>query len=122
MALHPQAQVICDATAAAPEIVLCDETLLEQRAAFGALLMLAGEPEPVFAVDDYDADGVPVRVYRPSPDPDLPVVVYLHGGGWTIGTVQQFDPTLRQVANVTEAIVVAPEYRLARSIRSRRRS
>ena len=113
MALHPQAQVICDATAAAPEIVLCDDTLLEQRAVFGALLMLAGEPEPVFSVDDHDADGVPVRVYRPSPDPHLPVVVYLHGGGWTIGTVEQFDPILRQVANATEAIVVAPEYRLA---------
>ena len=31
----------------------------------------------MFAVEDRDADGVPVRVYRPSPDPDLPVVVVL---------------------------------------------
>jgi acetyl esterase len=113
MALHPQAQVICDATAAAPRVVLGDETLLEQRAGFGMLLLLAGEAEPVFAVEDHDADGVPARVYRPSPDPGLPVVVYLHGGGWTIGTVEQFDPVLRQIANVTNAVVVAPDYRLA---------
>ncbi len=80
---------------------------------FGMLMLLAGEPEPVFAVEDRDADGVPVRIYRPSPDADLPVVVYLHGGGWTIGTVEQYDPVMRQVANAANAIVVAVEYRLA---------
>jgi acetyl esterase len=113
MPLHPQAQTICDAMNALEGPAWTDETLPEQRTGFGMLLMLAGEPEPVFAVDDYDADGVPVRVYRPSPDPDLPVVMYFHGGGWTIGTVEQFDPILRQVANATNAIVVAPDYRLA---------
>jgi acetyl esterase len=46
----------------------------------------AGEVEPVFAVEDHDADGVAVRVYRSSPEPALPVVVFFHGGGWTIGT------------------------------------
>ena len=75
--------------------------------------MVAGEPEPVFAVEDRDADGVPVRIYRPSPDPDLPVIVYFHGGGWTIGTVEQYDPIARQVANATDAIVVSLDYRLA---------
>jgi acetyl esterase len=111
--LDPQAQAICDAVNALERVTLCDETLEEQREAFGALLLLAGEPEPVFAVDDHDAAGVPVRVYRPSPDVGLPVIVYVHGGGWTIGHVEQFDPILRQLANATDAIVVAPEYRLA---------
>ena len=55
------------------------------REQFGGLLLLAGEPEAVFAVEDRDAEGVPIRIFRPSPDPDLPVVVYFHGGGWTIG-------------------------------------
>ena len=36
------------------------------------LAMAGGEPEPVFAVEDRDADGVPVRVYRPSPDAEPP--------------------------------------------------
>jgi len=111
--LDPQAKVICDATNALERMEYTDATLAEQRTGFGALLMLAGEPEPVFAVEDRDADGVPVRIYRPSPDPQLPVVVYLHGGGWVIGTVEQFDPILRQVANATQAVVVAPDYRLA---------
>jgi acetyl esterase len=114
MPLHPQAQVFCDAVNAMGEVLPSDERLQEVRDAFGLLEQAgAGEPQPVFAVEAADADGVPVRVYRPSPDPDLPVVVYFHGGGWTIGTVEQFDPITRQVANAANAIVVSVDYRLA---------
>ena len=67
----------------------------------------------MFAVEDRDADGVPVRVYRPSPDADLPVFVYFHGGGWAIGSVEQFDLIARQLANASDAIVVSVDYRLA---------
>jgi acetyl esterase len=114
MALHPQAQTLCDLVNALGGAPASDETLQEARDGFALLVASgAGEPEPVFAVEDLDADGVPVRVYRPSPDPDLPVVVYLHGGGWTIGSVEQFDPIVRQLANAANAIVVSVEYRLA---------
>jgi acetyl esterase len=113
VALHPQAKVICDAANAVEPPARTDENLELMRTGYGGILMLAGEAQPVFAVEDRDADGVPVRVYRPSPEPDLPVVVYLHGGGWTIGNVEQYDAIVRQVANASEAIVVAPEYRLA---------
>jgi acetyl esterase len=111
--LHPQAQAICDAVNALEHPAYDDAILAQLREQFGALLLLAGEPEAVFAVEDRDAEGVPVRIFRPSPDPGLPVVVYFHGGGWTIGSVAQFDPILRQIANATDAIVVAPDYRLA---------
>jgi acetyl esterase len=40
-------------------------------------------------------------------------VVYFHGGGWTIGSVDQFDLITRQIANATNAIVVSVDYRLA---------
>src|SRR5436853_2420533 len=113
MPLHPQAQAICDAANAVERPALADENLQLQREAFGGLMLLAGEPEPVYSVEDRDAEGIPVRIYRPSPDDGLSVVVYLHGGGWTIGSVDQYDPVMRQVANAANAIVVAPEYRLA---------
>ena len=54
-----------------------------------------GEPENVYAIGDLDADGVPVRVYRPSAEDNLPVVVYFHGGGWTIGSVDVYDTVTR---------------------------
>lgn len=47
-----------------------DERLQEVRDGFATLLVMgAGAPEPVFAISDLDADGVPVRVYRPTPEP-----------------------------------------------------
>jgi acetyl esterase len=112
MPLDPQAKVLLDAFANAPVIPLNDDTLAEQRAAFGMLLMMAGEPPEMHAVADHDANGVPVRIYHPAGDPHLPVVVFLHGGGWTIGSVEQYDPVARQIAAASGAIVVAADYRL----------
>jgi acetyl esterase len=114
MPLHPQAQAVCDLVNAIGEVAPSTERLQEIRDSFGMLVVTgAGEPAPMFAVDALDTDGVPVRVYRPSSDPGLPVVVYFHGGGWTIGTVDQFDLITRQVAAVCNAVVVSVEYRLA---------
>jgi acetyl esterase len=114
MPLHPQAQALCDLINSMPWVPPDNARLDEIRASFAGLVVLgAGPEEAVFGVEDADADGVPVRIYRPSPDPDLPVVVYFHGGGWTIGSVAQFDLVTRQVANATNAIVVSVDYRLA---------
>ena len=114
MPLHPQAQALCDLVNAMGEVVPSNERLQEIRDGFAGLVaMTAGESEAVFAVEDVDADGVPARVYRPSPDPDRPVIVYFHGGGWTIGAVDQYDLVTRQIANMTDAIVVSVDYRLA---------
>ncbi len=77
------------------------------------LAMTGGEPEPIFAAEDHDADGVPVRVYRPSAATNLPILVVLHGGGWVIGSVDEYDLTARQFANASGAIVVSVDYRLA---------
>ena len=64
---------------------------------------------------------VPLRVYVPitTPDPEaedgtpLPVVVYFHGGGWTIGSHDTVAPQCRYMANAARAIFVSVEYRLA---------
>jgi acetyl esterase len=114
MALHPQAQSLCDALNAAPSIAASDETLEMTRANFALLLTAgAGDPPEVASIIDAVADGVPVRVVRPSEDPGLPVVVYFHGGGWTIGRAAEFDYVARQVAVAAGALVVSVDYRLA---------
>jgi len=112
--LHPQAQVLCDLVNAAGGPPAGDATLQQSRDGLALLYASAcGEPEAVYAVGDLDADGVPVRVYRPSADDGLPVVVFLHGGGWTIGSVDVYDPFARAIANRALATVVSVEYRLA---------
>jgi len=42
-----------------------------------------------------------------------PAIVYLHGGGWTVGSLATYEPFCRKLANVTGQIVIWVEYRLA---------
>ena len=43
----------------------------------------------------------------------LPAIVYLHGGGWTLGSLATYEPFCRALANTTGQIVIWVEYRLA---------
>jgi acetyl esterase len=55
---------------------------------------------------------IPIRVYRPNVQ-DAPVVVFYHGGGWTLGTLDSIDGVCRELANRAECVVVSVDYRLA---------
>src|SRR5271166_1414692 len=62
-----------------------------------------------------DLTDIPARIYWP-PIPahdDLPVVVFYHGGGWSIGDLDTHDAVARAHAVGAEAIVVSVDYRLA---------
>lgn len=76
-------------------------------------------PEPVDSVVDTtipaELGEIPVRVYTPagtSGGAPLPVIVYYHGGGWTIGSYDVYDSSGRALANAANAIVVSVNYRL----------
>jgi acetyl esterase len=55
---------------------------------------------------------VPVRVFVPDGQPRS-VIVYYHGGGWVIGSVEDYDATTRLLAQRTGSVVVSVDYRLA---------
>lgn len=66
--------------------------------------------------DARDGHGIPVRVYRPSrPDGrgQYPVVVYLHGGGWVLGSTRGYDPLCGHLADALPALVLSIDYRMA---------
>ena len=114
MPLHPQAVAFCALVNSGGDVELTDDSVTALREGWGLLLSVgAGPAEPVFAVEDRRAAGVPVRVYRPAGATGLPIVVFFHGGGWTIGSVEQYDPVVRQLANRAGAVVVSVDYRLA---------
>ena len=69
-------------------------------------------PEEVRSVEELDAGDVPVRIYRPGPG-DLPGLVYLHGGGWVLGSLDSHDPLCRTLAARSGCAVIAVGYRLA---------
>ena len=57
--------------------------------------------------------GIALRLYRPVASGVLPVLVYFHGGGWTIGDLDTHDVLCRQLCLASGAAVVAVDYRLA---------
>ncbi|MGI8505604.1 MAG: alpha/beta hydrolase [Solirubrobacteraceae bacterium] len=73
---------------------------------------LFGPAARVASVEDVDASGVPVRVYRPAVG-ELPGLVYCHGGGWVAGSLESHDPLCRTLAARSGCAVVAVDYRLA---------
>jgi acetyl esterase len=75
------------------------------------------EPEPVGDTMDLKIAGesgeVPIRVYVPESEGLHPALVYVHGGGWVTGSIDEFDATCRALVNATDRLVVSVEYGLS---------
>jgi acetyl esterase len=71
------------------------------------------------SVEDRTVEGpdgeVPIRVYDPREDPDGddPLVLYFHGGGFVVGSIETHDGPCRKLAAETGYPVVSVDYRLA---------
>ena len=69
--------------------------------------------------DDYTVDvdlltGVNIRVYRPADcEEDLPAMLWLHGGGYCLGSIQIDDEFARNMVKNVGCVVVSVDYRLA---------
>ncbi|MBS1895742.1 MAG: alpha/beta hydrolase [Actinobacteria bacterium] len=63
-------------------------------------------------VRDIEVEGLPARLYRPRAEPS-PLILYLHAGGWTVGSVASADRLCRRLAAAADAAVLSLEYRLA---------
>ena len=114
VALDPQAKVILDLMADSG-FTFEGVTHEELRERMGVTAM----PSPIElpSVTDRSIPGpageIPVRIYRPSTEADLPVTVFFHGGGWVIGDLESHDHCCRVIASKAECVVVAVDYRLA---------
>lgn len=59
------------------------------------------------------AGDIPVRIYTPDAKGPLPVLVYLHGGGFVVGSLDSHDSVCRALAHRASVVVVSVDYRLA---------
>jgi cation diffusion facilitator CzcD-associated flavoprotein CzcO/acetyl esterase/lipase len=53
------------------------------------------------------------RLYRPPSKGPHPIVVYFHGGGWVLGSLDSNDPLCRDLCVRSDAVVVSVNYRHA---------
>ncbi|WP_089718107.1 alpha/beta hydrolase [Candidatus Entotheonella palauensis] len=120
MPLDPQAQTLLDKIAAANVPPLHELTIEEARQANANLFITRHEPQAVRAVEDRvipspagAGHGTPIRVYTPQGDGPFPVLVYFHGGGWVVGSLETHDAQCRALSHGASCVVVAVDYRLA---------
>jgi acetyl esterase len=118
VALLPEIRALLDQMAARGRPPLHRQAVAQARAFYvedspdligpaAAMASVAGRVVPGPAGD------LPVRVYTPEGEPPFPIVVWFHGGGWVVGTLDTYDPLCRALAAAVPAVVVSVDYRLA---------
>ena len=72
---------------------------------------------PIVRVENLSIPGaagpMPARLYHPAGQEARPLVIFVHGGGWTFGSLESHDGIARHLAKESDCAVLAFEYRLA---------
>ena len=117
MPVDPQAQALLDMLTAMNVPPMHTQSVAEVRASYDAMAQFRAAPEEVHTVENRTIPGpageIPIRIYTPEGTGPLPVLVFFHGGGWTIGTLDSHDGVCRALTNQAQCIVVSVDYRLA---------
>ena len=76
--------------------------------------------EDVANTEEYSIDGpatsdrpVPLRVYEPDAEPPYPMLVFYHGGGFMVGSLDTHDNICAALTNRADCLTVSVDYRLA---------
>jgi acetyl esterase len=121
MPLDPGAQAVLDLIRESGRPALHTLTPAEAReVSTAAVPVLQPDPQEVAEVEDLACPGpagpVGLRRYRgvgTDPAAALPCLVFIHGGGWVIGSLATYDQLCRSLANHLGACVISVDYRLA---------
>ena len=140
MSVHPQAQVLLDARnkqkffpddnniaqlrAVADQSSRCEYIVnmhrpVKQRLQASCCCRGFNNGQHIASVEDIKIPGgagsIQARVYNPEPQASapLPVLVFLHGGGWVMCSIETHDALCRDLAKQSNIIVVSVDYRLA---------
>jgi acetyl esterase len=113
--LDPRARALLDRLAGRPPADRLP--LAEARRAYAALVASGGSAPAVAASRDLAIAGpggpIPARLVRAMDRGPAPLVVFLHGGGWTLGDLDTHDRMARSLAVASGAAVLSVGYRLA---------
>jgi len=89
-------------------------TMAEQRAFYDRYCAHFRKPRPPGVVsEDLSLGGVACRRYRRTAAAPAPVMIYLHGGGFVLGSLESHDDICAELCDGAGIEVVAVDYRLA---------
>jgi cyclohexanone monooxygenase len=114
--LHPQSRLFLEQRDAAGASRFDTMSVPDTREAFRLGAQRRGAGPAVFRTEDQVVEGdeasFPIRVYYASADTSS-IILYFHGGGGVIGSIETSDAAARQLANGVNATVISVDYRLA---------
>jgi acetyl esterase len=117
MALHPQVQQLQELIASSGQPPLYELPVEEARKIASMIGEMVGPGPEIAAVTDLQVPGaagdLPARLYQPATDPAPGLIVYFHGGGWTMGATEFFDAAYRKLALASGLDLLSVDYRLA---------
>jgi acetyl esterase len=87
--------------------------LEQSRAAIAQMKDLAGPAQPISRLERIALPNTDALLYLPESSVALPVLVYMHGGGWVLGEAALVDSLVRTLANGSGCAVLSVNYRLA---------
>jgi acetyl esterase len=117
MPLDPQAKALLDQRAALGGPPLHAMTPTQARADIEASIDRVTPREAVAAVEDLEIAGphgpIPARIYTPKGAGPFPILLYFHGGGWVVCSIETHDAWCRHITNSIGCLVVSVNYRQA---------
>ncbi|MCF2706196.1 alpha/beta hydrolase fold domain-containing protein [Arcanobacterium haemolyticum] len=114
----PMDAVIRKQNELAEDVYETGQTLEQMREGYNTERAFWNDCDPQSAVSR-EADvptpfgSVKVRMHRPNNDAVLPVIIYIHGGGFVLGNLDTHDRITRKIAAETGAAVIAIDYTLS---------
>jgi acetyl esterase len=115
MPVDPQIQALLDKGTGVP----ATHTLpvAEARRLYEARVVLMAPAAAIGTVRDQDIDGpggrMPLRIYTPHSEGPHPLVVFYHGSGFVLCSLDTHDGICRNLCGGAECVVVSVDYRLA---------
>jgi len=117
MPIDPQMQALLDESVAAGTPALNTLSVAEARAQPNLGASDEVPLDPVTAVVERGIPGpagsIRIRVYTPAGSAPFPVLLYIHGGGWVVCSLDTHDRECRTLARGAGCLVVSVDYRLA---------
>ena len=114
MPLHPFIDAMVQQLATRPALSAGTPQAARDMVAAGRAVLGLGPAE--VTCDSLSIPGrggpVPVRICRPA-GRAVGVLVYIHGGGWVVGSLDDYETLARTLAAQSGCVVVLPDYRLA---------
>lgn len=93
----------------------CPSTLdiASRRTGYLSSTVLSGNSPNMFEEFTDELNGIVLKVYKPNNTKGLPITVYFHGGCFISGGFKTHEQQLRQIASLSNSIVICIQYRLA---------